>query len=50
MSPTDGISNHYPRDCLLNLLFGLRTKTLRVTGLCAENSPVTGEFPAQKGQ
>ena len=20
---------------------------LRVTGLCAENSPVTGEFPAQ---
>ena len=22
----------------------------RVTGLCEGNSPVTGEFPAQKGQ
>ena len=25
-----------------------RTPKLRVTGLCAVNSPVTGEFPAQK--
>ena len=25
-----------------------KTSTLRVTGLCAENSPVTGEFPAQR--
>ena len=24
------------------------TSKLRVTGLCAENSPVTGEFPAQR--
>ena len=25
-----------------------KTSTLRVTGLCAGNSPVTGEFPAQR--
>ena len=25
-----------------------KTSKLRVTGLCAENSPVTGEFPAQR--
>ena len=25
-----------------------KTSKLRVTGLCAGNSPVTGEFPAQK--
>ena len=24
-----------------------KQKKLRVTGLCVENSPVTGEFPAQ---
>ena len=24
-----------------------KTSKLRVTGLCVENSPVTGEFPAQ---
>ena len=38
-------------DCLLNLLFRSRSKKtpkLRVTGLCAGNSPVTGEFPAQR--
>ena len=37
-------------DCLLNRLFRRRstkTSTLRVTGLCAANSPGTGEFPAQ---
>ena len=36
--------------CLLNSLFGRRSKKtskLRVTGLRAGNSPVTGEFPAQ---
>ena len=47
----DGVSNHQPRDCLLNRLFRRRsTKTskLRVTGLCEGNSPVTGEFPAQR--
>ena len=45
----DGVSNHQPRDCLLNRLFRRRSKNtskLRVTGLCAGNSPVTGEFPA----
>ena len=46
----DRVSNHQPHDCLLNGLFRRRsTKTskLRVTGLCAMNSPETGEFPAQ---
>ena len=46
----DGVSNHQPRDCLLNRPFMRRSKKtpkLRVTGLCARNSPVTGEFPAQ---
>ena len=39
-----------PINCLLNRLFGCRSKKtskLRVTGLCAGNSPGTGEFPAQ---
>ena len=42
--------NNQPHDCLLKLLFRRRSKTskLRVTGLCAGNSPVTGEFPAQR--
>ena len=47
----DVVSNHQPRDCLLNCLFRCRSKKtskLRVTGLCAENSPGAGEFPAQK--
>ena len=46
----DGVSNHQPHDCLLNRLFRRRSKKtpkLRVTGLCARNSPRTGEFPAQ---
>ena len=46
-----GVSNHQSRDCLLNRLFRRRSKKtskLRVTGLCAGNSPVTGEFPAQR--
>ena len=36
---------------LLNRLFRRRSKEtpkLRTTGLCAENSPVTGEFPADR--
>ena len=44
------VSNHQPYDCLLNHLFRRRSKKpskLRVTGLCAGNSPGTGEFPAQ---
>ena len=47
----DGVSEHQPHDCLLNLLFRRRSKKtskLRVTGLCAGKSPWTGEFSAQK--
>ena len=47
----DGLSNHQPHDCLLNRLFRYRsrkTSKLRVTGLCAGNSPVTSECPAKK--
>ena len=47
----DGVSDHQPHDCLLNRLFRRRSKKtskLRVTGLCARNSPGTGEFPVQK--
>ena len=43
-------ANHQLHDCLLNGLFRRRSKKtwkLRVTGLCAGNSPVTVEFPAQ---
>ena len=46
----DGVSNHQPHGCLLNRLFGRRSKKTskpRVTCLCAVNSPGTGEFPAQ---
>ena len=46
----DSVSNHQPHHCLLSRLFGRRSKKtskLRVTGLCARNSPGTGEFPAQ---
>ena len=46
----NGVSNHQLHHCLLNHLFGCRSKKtskLRVTGLCAGNSPGTGEFPAQ---
>ena len=46
----DSVSNHQPYDCLLNRLFRRRSKKtskLCVTGLCAWNSPRTGEFPAQ---
>ena len=48
----DSVSNHQPHDCLLNRLLRRRSKKtskLRVTGLCAENSSGTGEFPAQMG-
>ena len=46
----NSVANHQPHDCLLNRLFKRRSKKiskLRVTGLCAANSPGTGEFPAQ---
>ena len=45
------VSNHQPHDCLLNRLFRCRSKKtskLRVTGLCAGNSPVTGAFLEQR--
>ena len=45
-----GVSNHQPHGCLLNRLFrrkSKKTSKLRVTGLCAGNSPGTGEFLAQ---
>ena len=47
----DGVSNHQPHDCLLDFLFSRRSKKatkLRVTDLCAGNSQVIGEFPAQR--
>ena len=47
----DGLSNHQCRVCILNSLFLCRSKKtskLCVTGLCVGNSPVTGEFPAQR--
>ena len=47
----DGVSNHRRPHCLLNCWFRCRwkkTSNLRLTGLCVGNSPVTGEFHAQK--
>ena len=47
----DSVSNHQPREYLLSRLIRRRSKKtskLRVTGLCAGNSPVSGEFPAQR--
>ena len=46
----DSVSNNQPHGCLLNRLFRRRSKKtskLRVTGLCAGNSPGIVEFPAQ---
>ena len=46
----DSVSNHQPHHCLLSRWFGRRSKKtskLLITGLCAGNSPVNGEFPAQ---
>ena len=45
-----GVSKHQPHHCLLNCLFGCRSKKtskLPITGPCAGNSQGTGEFPAQ---
>ena len=47
----DDVSNNQFNGFLLNRLFRRRSKKtskLRVTGLCVGNSPVTGEFPAQR--
>ena len=46
-----GISNHQPHNCLLNHLSRHRSKKtskLCIAGLCARNSPMTAEFPAQR--
>ena len=46
----DDVSNHQPYDCL-DRLFRCRwkeTSKLRASALCVGNSPVTGEFPAQR--
>ena len=47
----DGVSNHQTHECLLSGLFrhrSMKTSQIRVTGLCEWNSPLTGEFPAQR--
>ena len=47
----DSVLNYQPHDCFPNRLFRRRSKKtskLCVTGLCAGNSPVIGEFPAQR--
>ena len=49
----DGILNHQPYECLLNHLFRHRSKktsNLRVTGLCAGNSPMTVECTDQRAR
>ena len=46
----DSVSNHQHHECLVDGLFRRRSKKtwkLRVTGLCAVNSPVTGECTTQ---
>ena len=46
-----GVSNHQYHDCLINRLFRCTSKEkskLRITGRCAGNSPVAGEFPAER--
>ena len=46
----DSVSNHQPHKCLLNRLFRRRSKEsikAQHHWLCAGNSPVPGEFPAQ---
>ena len=49
---SDGVSTHRRLRCLLNCCVRHRSKKktlkLRITGLCAGNSPVTDEFPAHK--
>ena len=47
----DRVSNHQPHDCLLNHLFRRRsrkTSNLRVTGLCAGNSPGTAQMASNE--
>ena len=47
----DDVSNHQPADCLFKRLLRhkpKKTSKLHVTGICAGNAPVTGEFPTQR--
>ena len=47
----DSVWNHQPHDCLLNRLFRRRlkkTSRLRVTGLCAGNSPSPHKWPVTR--
>ena len=47
----DGVPSHQPHECLLKHLFRCRSKKtskLRVAGLCEENSPEAGAFPAHR--
>ena len=47
----DGVSNHRRLDCSINRLSRRRsnkTSKLPAPGLCGGNSPITGEFPAQR--
>ena len=47
----DSVSNHQARECLLGRLVrrrSMKISKLRVTGLCAGNSPETGEFHTQR--
>ena len=47
----DGVSDHQPYGCLPSRLIrrkSKKTSKCRVIGLCAGNSPVTGEFPARR--
>ena len=47
----NGVSNHQPHGCLLDRYSRRKLKKmskLGVTGLCVGNSPVTGEFRAQR--
>ena len=47
----NSVPNHQPRNCLLMRLFRHwwnKTSKLRVTGLCAGNSPVISAFPAKR--
>ena len=47
----EGVSNDRRLDCLINRLFrrrSMKTSSIRITGLCQGNSPVTGEIPAQR--
>ena len=51
LNERDGVSNNHVSIVYSTVCSGAdqrKTPKLRVTGLCAVNSPVTGEFPAQR--